>query len=199
MRPFAGPPLPRLVRRDVLRRAAACKKAARGSAEERWPDRSLNFLIRGDRLKFCRLHLCLRPAGRFRVGRISLSANRTCEGARSRPAQGPGTPARHALASFVFWEGSNHFGRVAEPRSESHASFHRPKAVHGQSYDSRISPRVATARAGQLVAAPDARPFVGPALPRLGSARRVASRCWNRKAARRVSSQSVGPTALLLF
>ena len=144
-------------------------------------------------MKSCRLHLCLRPAGRFGVGRISFGATRTWEGARSRPAQGPGTRARHAPASFVFWEGSNHFGRVAEPRSESHASFHRPKAVHCQSYDSRIPPRVATARAGQLVAAPDARPFVGPALPRLGSARRVASRCWNPKAARRLSSRSVGP------
>ena len=39
MRPFAGPPLPRLEQRDALRRAATCDKAARGSAEERWADR----------------------------------------------------------------------------------------------------------------------------------------------------------------
>ena len=35
VRPFAGPPLPRLEQRDAVRRAAACDKAARGSAKER--------------------------------------------------------------------------------------------------------------------------------------------------------------------
>ena len=165
--PFAGPPLPRLGRRDALRRAAAARGHRAAQTKNVGPTALSIFSFVKIGLKFCRLRLCLRPAGRFGVGRISLGATRTSEGAHSRPAQGPGTRARHAPASFVFWEGSNHFGRVAEPRSESHASFHRPRAVHCQSYDSRIPPRVSAARAGQLVAAPDARRFVGPALPRL--------------------------------
>lgn len=39
MRPSLGPPLPRLEHCDAWRRAAACDKAARGSAEERWASR----------------------------------------------------------------------------------------------------------------------------------------------------------------
>ena len=45
MRPSFGPPLPRLEQRDALRRAAACDKAARGSAEERCAAGSSLFRI----------------------------------------------------------------------------------------------------------------------------------------------------------
>ena len=67
MRPFAGPALPRLVQHDALRRAAACEKAARGSAEERWPDRAHTHMHGNEKgeLDSVRLHLCLRLAARF--------------------------------------------------------------------------------------------------------------------------------------
>src|SRR5207302_2087528 len=41
-------------------------------------------------------------------------------------------------------------------------------------------------------AAPDRVPFAGPALPRLVSVRRCASRCRNRKARGRVSGKTLG-------
>ena len=53
MRPFAGPPLPRLKQRDALRRAAACDKAARGSAEERYADRKFTLRSAATKSLWC--------------------------------------------------------------------------------------------------------------------------------------------------
>src|SRR5437764_8322435 len=62
------------------------KGRAPGELPVRWPDRSLNFVIRGDQVEVL-LAARLPSAGCvFGVGRISLADICTCEGARSRQA-----------------------------------------------------------------------------------------------------------------
>src|SRR5881275_402119 len=60
------------------------KGRAPGEFQVRWPDRSLNFLIRGDRVEVLPA-APLPPAGcTFGVARISVCASGVREGARSR-------------------------------------------------------------------------------------------------------------------
>ena len=81
MRPFAGPPLPRLEQRDALRRAAACERPHAAQRKNVGPT-ALSIL--------CLVRNCVEllpaaplPPARcvYSVGRSSLSAACTCEGA----------------------------------------------------------------------------------------------------------------------
>ena len=185
------PPLARRFRGSPgATRCVAQPRAMRPHAAQRRNVGPTTFSI----LCFVRDWVELKPAAplpaagcALEVGRMSLCVSCVREGARSRHPKG-GTHARHAPASFRLSANRNHFGRVAEPQSACNSEIPPPKYGSCQWYASLVSARVATARAGQLVAAPDARPFADPAAEPPRPARRCASRCRRAKAARRVSS-----------
>ena len=87
--PPVGPPLPRLGQRDALRRAAAARGHRAAQTINVGPTALSIFSFVEMGLKSCRLDLCLRPAGRFGVGRISVCESCLREGARSRRPGGP--------------------------------------------------------------------------------------------------------------
>ena len=107
--------------------------------------------------------------------------------ARASATAGGGIRACHAIATGSL---SGQVGnRSARSLITSVEDRLRPTIVRIVLFGRK--PTKATGTAGQLAVAADARPFAGPALPRLAFARRFASRSRARPSARSCATRSV--------